>query len=387
MRSPHPPSPPPDTQAHLEMGPSLLLPPKPYKSYSELIAILKERGMVIRDEDRAIRKLSQIGYYRLSGYWHPCRKPILEQNGDSALNKITNVPEREDNFFEGTKFDDIIKLYLFDKKLRLLLLDAIERIEIHIRSVIAHELGKFDHLAYKKTLFIFPKCLENYEQKDQQTKNKWRDWSEKNEKKINDSKDIYVKWHKNKYKEIPIWVITETWDFGLMSNYYNILGDKYKDMICQRIEVPNKKTLNNWLQEINMLRNKCAHHSRIWNMRLNNALSLNGFEHTEYFNNLSIEKINDRKRIYGCICVLWYLVKQIGPGSTWINKVADHIDSLPLCHGIQYQSMGFPDERGFPRDKFDLPARRPLSRLIHKIKALINIGNKLGMKMAETKDR
>jgi abortive infection bacteriophage resistance protein len=123
--------------AHHTSEPELvptLSPLKPFKDYQELVSRLRSKGMVILDEDRAVRKLSQIGYYRLSGYWHVCRIPILDSENKPVLNKITQVPEREDKFFEGTSFDDIVTLYLFDKNLRLLILDAIERIEIHIRS-------------------------------------------------------------------------------------------------------------------------------------------------------------------------------------------------------------------------------------------------------------
>ena len=100
-----------------------LAPPKPYKNYKELVEILEARGMIIPDGKRAERKLSQIGYYRLSGFWYPCREFSNTPNGDII---------RKDSFQRNINFNDIIKLYLFDKNLRLLMLDAIERIEIHI---------------------------------------------------------------------------------------------------------------------------------------------------------------------------------------------------------------------------------------------------------------
>jgi len=56
--------------------------PKPHKNYKELVEILTNRGMIIPDTIRAERKLSQIGYYRLSGFWYPCRKFKNAPNGD-----------------------------------------------------------------------------------------------------------------------------------------------------------------------------------------------------------------------------------------------------------------------------------------------------------------
>jgi abortive infection bacteriophage resistance protein len=368
----------PDNQApempdHISSLSTSLLPPKPFQGYAELVNRLKSRGMIIKDEKRAIRKFSQIGYYRLSGYWHPLRQQKFNKLGEQILDKVTNTPKREDKFIEGADFEDIIKLYLFDKNLRLLLLDAIERIEIHIRSVIAHELGSFDPLAYRNPTFIDPGHLKDYE-RDGEIRNNWKAWCEKNEERINRSRDACITWNKRNYTEIPFWVVIETWDFGLMSTYYNLLGDKYKDMICKRINVPNKKSLNSWLQEINTLRNKCAHHSRIWNTRLSNPLVIKGLTKHDYFKNLEIRPDYPRRRIYGCICILWFLVRQIGPSSTWIEKVAEHIDSLPKSNGIDFHAMGIPGKNGFPREKFDIPPKKLLPRFIYKIKNLLQSG-------------
>ena len=62
----------------------------------------------------------------------------------------------------GTSFDGIIELYLFDKKLRLSVLDAVERIEVHLRTVIAHELGRLDPVANEQASFINPCDLLDY---------------------------------------------------------------------------------------------------------------------------------------------------------------------------------------------------------------------------------
>lgn len=135
---------------------SPLSPPKPHQSYSQLVGILSERGMTIPDPERAERKLAQLGYYRLSGFWYPCREFDKSKPGKMDFN---GKPLRADNFQANINFNDIIKLYLFDKNLRLLMLDAIERVEIYVRSIIAHELGYHDPLAYESDRFIQPQKL------------------------------------------------------------------------------------------------------------------------------------------------------------------------------------------------------------------------------------
>lgn len=327
-----------------------LSPPKPHKKYSELVALLKERGMIIPDEHRAKRKLSQIGYYRLSGFWYPCRKGKVDENGSYVINAITGLPEREDNFQENTNFNDIIALYLFDKHLRQLMLDAIERVEIHIRSVIAHEVGRFDPLAYQKESFINPKLLVDKPDRKGIIRNYWEEWSQKQKELIDRSKEDCIVWHKNNNRSIPFWVAIESWDFGVMSKYFTNLKGIYQNKICERIEVPSKKILSGWLQEISILRNRCAHHSRIWNQTTSNAITV--FKN-DYFNNLNLD-LHAKTRIYGLICILWYLVKKIGPNSTWIEKVATLIDEKPLIDCCPYTSMGFPDNQGFPKEKFNL---------------------------------
>ncbi|WP_366945268.1 Abi family protein [Desulfoluna sp.] len=77
--------------------------------------------MIINDPFRSERKLSQVGYYRLSGFSYPCR--IIERDpttNEAILNPQTGRPQRLDQFMPETAFDAIFSLYLFDKKLRLL---------------------------------------------------------------------------------------------------------------------------------------------------------------------------------------------------------------------------------------------------------------------------
>ncbi|MHD0616867.1 Abi family protein [Morganella morganii] len=304
---------------------------KPHKEYAEQLHLLLSRGMKIADHDRAIRKLMQVGYYRLSGFWYISRIIVT---GDDGLSY------RTDNFLPGTTFESSYDLYLFDKKLRLLMLDALERIEIHVRSVIAHEIGKIDPLAYQKKSFINPVFLS-------ETDNTFIKWQKKLDKKIEDSRDECITWHIKKNKEIPFWVAVETWDFGQMSKYYAMLKGVYQDKIINRFGIDNKKTFEIWLRSLNLLRNRCAHHSRIWNRKYTPLATIPSID---YFNLLSLGKL-EKDRLYGLICIIWYLVKRIGPSSNWLRQVADLIDTKPNMPGCEYTAMGIRG-KAFPRNKF-----------------------------------
>ncbi|MBU8912058.1 MAG: Abi family protein [Desulfobacterales bacterium] len=322
-----------------------LSPPKPHQNYSQLVALLESRGMIIPDSERAKRKLSQIGYYRLSGFWFPCREVKKNLLGTGILHPGTKQPIRENTFQAGVDFNEIVELYLFDKKLRLLMLDAIERIEIHIRSVVAHEMGYHDPLAYQNDKFINPKKKNTWkDRKTNKIRNLWVEWSKKQQELIRRSKEDCIKWHKAERKAIPFWVAVESWDLGNLSKYYSMLRAKYQRKICLRLGISNEKTLENWLHEINILRNRCAHHTRIWNQSSNNSLPVLPIP---YFAKLSLDA-RALKRMYGMICIMWFLVKRIGPSSHWLETVSLLINSKPSIDCCPLTAMGFSDNTGFP---------------------------------------
>src|SRR5216684_4264902 len=112
---------------------------KPYLPVTDQLALVKGRGMIISDDALAQAYLNRVGYYRLSGFWFPYR--------DSKT--VGGEVVVSDNFRDGTKFSEIIDLYVFDKKLRLLMLDVIERIEIALRVQITLQLGKYGPDAHR----------------------------------------------------------------------------------------------------------------------------------------------------------------------------------------------------------------------------------------------
>lgn len=95
---------------------------KPYSSPEQIVQVLKSRGMLIKDEHRMENYLMNIGYHRLSAYIYPFYKR----------------PKSELVLKEGITFEQVLTLYRFDKKLRILLFNEIEKIEVAIRSVLAN---------------------------------------------------------------------------------------------------------------------------------------------------------------------------------------------------------------------------------------------------------
>lgn len=88
-------------------------PSKPFRSYLDLVALLASRGVQIHDLSRAERKLAQLGYYRLSGYWYPTREFKMKGlQQDICL--VTSKPLRPDTFQAATSFDSAVDIHKFD---------------------------------------------------------------------------------------------------------------------------------------------------------------------------------------------------------------------------------------------------------------------------------
>lgn len=316
-------------------------PPKPFKSYAELVDLLISRGMQVDDPERAQRKLAQVGYYRLSGFWYVCRS--LSRNGQGQVSPVNGQPVRAEQFLPGTTFEAVLDLYLFDKRLRQLMLDALERIEVHVRSVVAHEVGFHNALAYQDSSFINPSQTRNFvDRRTGRQRNAWSEWLLRQNDQISRSRDDCIAWHRETNKAMPFWVVVEAWDFGTVSKYYELLKRGYQNRVCQRLGLDNPTVLKVWLQELNTLRNRCAHHSRIWNQTTGNPLPV---LQNDYFQALRLGP-EACTRLYGLIAVIWFLVRTIGPNSRWIHDVAELIATKPHLPGCSFAAMGLSDTDG-----------------------------------------
>lgn len=239
-------------------------PLKPWRSIEEQLKLLASRNLQIDCHDAARNYLQRIGYYRLSGYWYPMRRTEGKPPG-------THLPVRGDEFINGSRFEDAVHLYIFDKKLRLLALDALERIEMALRVDIAYVLGKRDPLAHETPehldgVFTRPKKAKGKHSplSDHQT------WLSKYREQVRRAqKQPFIQHHQKAYQgSLPIWVAVEVWDFGMLSKMYS--GMKYADreQIAQRYRANSSKTLSQWLRSLNFVRNVCAHHGRLWNINI-----------------------------------------------------------------------------------------------------------------------
>lgn len=309
---------------------------KPHLSFEEQLRLLKDRGLQVTCDEQALQYLERLGYYRLSGYWYPLRQ--LRPAGSPQK----STSNRQDQFVVGAKFEDAVRLYVFDKKLRLLVLDAIERIEVAIRVDIAYRLGKKDTFAYTKPDLLHPHFTEKIRGETGQTA--YALWSAKHEQLIHRSREDFAKYHKSKYGlPLPIWVAIELWDFGLLSTFYQGMRISDKAAIAALYGLADWRIMESWLRTINYARNIAAHHSRLWNKNLVDQPKLPPKGRLSAFDPLIKDK-RVRSRVYILLCVLAYLIHAICPNSSWSARLKALVHDFPKTLQIDIDSMGFPPD-------------------------------------------
>ncbi|WLI89247.1 Abi family protein [Massilia sp. R2A-15] len=298
----------------------------------EQVVLLKSRGMTIADDAVAEATLVRLGYYRLSGYFYPLRK--TQPRGKLG---------RQDEFQVGTSLELVECLYEFDRELRLLVLDAVERIEVAVRSDIAHRLGQRHRLAHEVHSELDSKFCNQVNPRTGQTA--YEDWAERlNAVLRRAQKEDFVKHHSAHYGgRMPIWVVTEVWDFGLLSKFF--AGMRYKDQsyIARKYGLNEAKYLVSWLRAVNFVRNVSAHHSRLWNR---NIIERPGFPPSQPHHYLHHLTGNDQAqtRVYGTLCVIKSMLDRIAPQYGWTPRLIDLCARFPVSDLVDLQAAGFPGD-------------------------------------------
>jgi abortive infection bacteriophage resistance protein len=214
----------------------------PHRDLDRQIIRLQQRGMVIGDLARAKLELQRIGYYRLCEYWYIFR---VRQTG----------LEPSKDFNAGTRIEDALELYEFDRKLRLLFLDAIERIEVALRSEISSLLGSRHAHAHLEPMELDPLLKKS-------TYQEWLDAFQKSYERKRNKLRRFIE----EYSEpLPIWIATHTWEFGTLSKFFRGMHPADRTRIAEKFGIKRAALLVDWLALINELRNVCAHHEKLWN--------------------------------------------------------------------------------------------------------------------------
>ena len=201
----------------------------------EQLAILRKRGCIIEDEQLARDTLKYINYYRLSNYFEP-------------------FSVSKHKYEEGTTFEKILRIYEMDRKLRSILLAALEEIEIALRAAVSN----FHALKYGALGYLNPSTFSP-------SHNHQSFMSRINHLVESNSDREFVKHYNAKYNgNFPLWVMCELFSFGTLAFFYKDMhnGDK-KDLASEYYHCSSSE-LDNWIFCLNELRNYCAHYNRLY---------------------------------------------------------------------------------------------------------------------------
>lgn len=281
---------------------------KPATTYEQQVERLRSRGMIIADEDQAKAHLQHINYYRFSAYRLPFEI-------DHATHQLRT----------GTRFEDVLKLYSFDRQLRLLVLDAVERVEVSVRAQWAYQLGhahgSHSHLdanIAKKAVKFSENLISLKEE-------------------VERSDEVFIHHLINEYEEeLPaIWAVCEVMSIGLLSRWYANLKPAHTRQQIARAYDLDQRLLVSWLHHLTVTRNICAHHSRLWDREF----KISPMTPKSDRDNLPAQ-FHTTKKVYNTLVILLYLLDKIPPQNHWRAP----LKSLLNTHDEWLSNMGFPDD-------------------------------------------
>src|SRR5690554_2071088 len=285
---------------------------KPPVSVADQIAKLKNRGLHIADDALATRYLYNISYYRLRAYTYPYQD-----------NATANHP-----FVGNISFADIIELYTFDRKLRLLIFDAVEKIEVALRTQIIYHWS----MAYGSHWHLDQNLYKDH--------SKFIRHLASLQKEINRSNETFIDHYKNKYTNPsapPCWMSLEVTSIGLLSLIFqNLKSCPEKKAVTHHFGLLGNNVLENWMHNFCNIRNICTHHGRLWNRRIAIPITIPNKTKSDFILNKRVYPY----KLYASLSAMVYVNGIIAPESEFKKNL---MDLLKTCPNGQLKEMGFPE--------------------------------------------
>ena len=313
---------------------------KPAIDIEQQLELLKQRGLLIHDETRALCFLQAVSFFRLTPYMRP-----FQSSYDAGH-----------HFRPGTGFRELARLYDFDRRLRLLVMDAIERVEVASRAVISNHMGPQygahwyldPHLfkqSYRHETLLSAIQRKQYEALRAYTRECERidalslPDERKAQLKLSRTKESYARHYQHTYDDpelMPGWAALEELTLGELSHLFaGLKRDADKKSIAHRLGLP-APLLQSWLHCLTVIRNICAHHARLWNREPGIKPEL---PRTTSF--LWPRAIGLHGRLYTVLSILNHFMRQVSPHTSWDRRLAELLNEFPE---ISQPAMGFPPD-------------------------------------------
>jgi len=282
---------------------------KMFKTSAELVNLLQSRGLLVSDFVKTVRYIENIGYYRLSAYMYP----------------LLRNPKTEHCYKTDASFSQVMMLYRFDKKLRMLLFNEIEKIEIAVRSAVVETGCSCTNNPFWMT-----------DQENFKDVTKFNHTLELIESEVNHSREEFMTHFRQKYQEKypPAWILAELLPFGVITSIYNNMKNlRMKKCVAKRFGL-HTSPFESWITIVTLTRNACCHHARVWNKRNSIRPTL-----PNRVSNPWINKDTDPLRIYLNLCIIKYFINIISPYNDMTRKHKRLLSDFP---NVDPAAMGFP---------------------------------------------
>lgn len=274
---------------------------KPARSIAQQIALLQSRGLLIPDVTKAQHALQYISYYRLRAYWLP-----FEQSAPNPNHLLVS----------GTTLDQVLSLYDFDRRLRLLLLDGIELIEVAARGSWAHRLALQHGPHGYLNAALYPnsnKFVANLNELQREVKR---------------SKDLFILHYKTKYTappHPPVWMVAEIMSFGLLSKWQSALGPNADRKAIARKSGLGEPVYMSFIHHLATVRNICAHHNRMWNRQFAVTMTI-PTRPAELSSSLTSAS---PAQVYNTLTVMAFVLDRVAPTSNWKRNIVELLSKHP----------------------------------------------------------
>lgn len=312
---------------------------KDWLSVERQVERLKEHDLEMLDEDHAVRVLAAIGYYRLTGYLYPFRRSetYVDDEGRTRVRVLSG-------FRSGTRLSHAQEIIDFDRRLRMLVLDGLERIEVAVRMRIGYVLGRASAFAYEDpTRFVGAFTADGTDIRDPKP-SKHVQWLQRVSARQAGSDEKFVEHFREKYDDrMPVWALTEILELGHLSVLYRGMNQVDAEELARALGVPTKKLMASWLASLNYMRNVAAHHARLFNRKLQNAPSRPKIGQIPVLDHL--RQSEHPKQVYGtynALAVIAYLLPSIDPDTDWAARVAALFRDFPTSDVLTIESLGAP---------------------------------------------
>lgn len=235
---------------------------KTFKTLDEQISILEEKGMIIEDYDYTKDILLRENYFFLSGYRH-----LFMRN------------YHDNRFIEGTTFEELYSMFLFDRKIRNIFFKNVLVIENNVKSIISYQLSK--KYGHKDRDYLNPKNFNQDPLRTRQVKDVLNKM--KRQIRVNGRQHTATLHYINNYGYIPLWILVKVLSLGIVSELYSILKVEDQETIASHYNI-DAETLGIYLSLLSNYRNVCAHEDILYTHRTQRVIP-----NTKFHKELNIE--------------------------------------------------------------------------------------------------